>query len=630
MDATQTSRTVPPIPQWKAKHTILFLAANPLSTDRLALDQEARAIQAELERGGHREEFELVTRWAVEPLDLLRELRRLEPTIVHFSGHGAHPRVNAGALGTAPGCDIAVEPALLGGKPTDADPSYGLYLQGTGSGHQLVSAEALAETLGAAGASVRVVVLNAGYSDVQFDAILQHVDCVVGMIGTVNGAAAQAFAIGFYGGLGEGDSIAAAYRQGCAAIGLQGLHESGRPRLRTRHGTQAERLALGVPVPRIKASGTASVESQIGFIKNRTSLLYGSSDEISIADNIHREPVRSHLRWCATGIGTTCVLSGVVASVAWQMPVTGLLGMIGAGLIVISLALTFERIPDKDITGVLKFSAICIVVFLLGLAYADRCFINSNHHNELAVSLTTSKDVGRSPALAEAESRAVSRSDGPERVTATPTKPIDAVTATPTKPIDAASGSGHEAAARLDAVLAVQKFQPKADDEPGLAEREPADRSLQRPPPRSIPPRQPATTTDKTEIARQYVEAGLAAQSSGDYDTAITFYTKAYELVPHPVLLYNLAQAHRLAKREDRASALYQRYLSEDPYGVPAQTARDILNEIAARKAEAKRAEDARNAAEARPIEDARKGAEVKQVEDARRNRSFGTETPAP
>jgi hypothetical protein len=523
MDATQNSRTVPPIPQRKAKHTILFLAANPLSTDRLALDQEARAIQAELERSGHRDDFEFVTRWAVEPLDLLRELRKLEPTIVHFSGHGAHPGANAGALGTAPGCHNAVEPALL-------DPSYGLCLQGSGSGHQLVSAEVLAETLGAAGASVRVVVLNACYTDVQFDAILQHVDCIVGMIGTVNGAVAQAFAIGFYGGLGEGDSIAAAYRQGCAAIGLEGLQDSGRPRLRTRLGTQAERLALGVPVPCIKASSTASMESQIGLIKNRTSLLCDYSGEISIADNIPREPNRSHLCWCATGIGATCVLSGVVASVAWRMRVTGLLGMIGAGLIVITLALTVERIPHKDIAGILKFLTFCIVVLLLGLVYADRYFVGSDDHDELAVSPATSKDVGCS--------------DGPERTT---------------------------------------------------------------------PPRQPATTTDEIQVARQYVDAGLAAQNSGDYDTAITFYTKAYELIPHPVLLFNLAQAHRLAEREDKAIALYKRYVSEDPNGVQTQTAREILNEIAGRKAEAKRAEHGRNAAEARPTEDAHKGAEVKQ-----------------
>src|SRR4051812_21092748 len=70
------------------KHTILFLAANPTGTDRLALDREARSIQVELERSGFRDRFDLVTRWAAEPLDLLRELRKLRPAVVHFSGHG--------------------------------------------------------------------------------------------------------------------------------------------------------------------------------------------------------------------------------------------------------------------------------------------------------------------------------------------------------------------------------------------------------------------------------------------------------------------------------------------------------------------------------------------------------------
>src|SRR5215831_18456195 len=81
------------------KHTILFLAANPSSSNPLALDREARAIQIELERSGRRERFEFVTRWAVEPLDLLRELRKLRPTVVHFSGHGQRPQAAAPANG---------------------------------------------------------------------------------------------------------------------------------------------------------------------------------------------------------------------------------------------------------------------------------------------------------------------------------------------------------------------------------------------------------------------------------------------------------------------------------------------------------------------------------------------------
>jgi len=76
------------------KHSILFLAANPLGTDRLELDREARAIRVELERSGFRDSFGLETRWAAEPLDLLRELRKLKPTVVHFSGHGSSAEVD--------------------------------------------------------------------------------------------------------------------------------------------------------------------------------------------------------------------------------------------------------------------------------------------------------------------------------------------------------------------------------------------------------------------------------------------------------------------------------------------------------------------------------------------------------
>jgi hypothetical protein len=49
-----------------SKHVILFLAANPRDTGRLALDQEARAIHVELKRTGYRDRFEFVTRWAAE------------------------------------------------------------------------------------------------------------------------------------------------------------------------------------------------------------------------------------------------------------------------------------------------------------------------------------------------------------------------------------------------------------------------------------------------------------------------------------------------------------------------------------------------------------------------------------
>src|SRR3954452_23641075 len=85
------------------KHVILFLAANPRDTGRLALDREARSIQLELKRSGYRDRFDFVTRWAAEPLDLLRELRQVKPTIVHFSGYSARP---AGTPGREQGRDV--------------------------------------------------------------------------------------------------------------------------------------------------------------------------------------------------------------------------------------------------------------------------------------------------------------------------------------------------------------------------------------------------------------------------------------------------------------------------------------------------------------------------------------------
>jgi hypothetical protein len=229
------------------KHSILFLAANPSETAQLALDREARAIQMELERSGFRDRFELVTRWAVEPLDLLRELRKLKPTIVHFSGHGGPAGAGAYRPGAAPASAPEPEPErklVITAGPVGGQQQYGLYFQGPDGRPQFVSARAIEETFGAAGSSVRLVVLNACYSDVQADALLAHVDCVVGMRGAIRDEAARHFAVGFYGGLGEQYSVAAAHKQGRAAISLEGLADNDRPQLKARAGVDADKLVL--------------------------------------------------------------------------------------------------------------------------------------------------------------------------------------------------------------------------------------------------------------------------------------------------------------------------------------------------------------------------------------------------
>jgi hypothetical protein len=249
------------------KHTILFLAANPLGTDRLALDREARAIQVELTRSGHRDKFDLVTCWAAEPLDLLRELRRLKPTVVHFSGHGycyKSRRLGGAELHR----DVVGETGVFNG-----DHQHGLCLQGPDGRPRLVSSTALAETFGAAGSSVKLIVLSACYSQAQAEALLSHVDCVVGIDGPIGDDAARSFATGFYGGLGDGESVDAAYKQGCAAIGLEGLRDGAKPLLKAKETVDPAQFLL------TRGSEVLTRESYAGALQY---LIYSSRVKVNM------------------------------------------------------------------------------------------------------------------------------------------------------------------------------------------------------------------------------------------------------------------------------------------------------------------------------------------------------------
>ena len=187
------------------KHTILFLAANDAGAAR------ARAIQNELAAGTARERFAFVTRFAATSNDLLSELRKLKPTVVHYCGDGNQ---------------------------------QGLYFQAENGPAQLVSTAALAETFGATGDSVKLLVLDADHSELHADALLPHVGCVVGVSGRIGDEAACSFASGFYGGLGDSQSVEAAYRQGLAATSLKGSSARDRIRLRSRARVDVRQLVL--------------------------------------------------------------------------------------------------------------------------------------------------------------------------------------------------------------------------------------------------------------------------------------------------------------------------------------------------------------------------------------------------
>lgn len=194
--------------------TILFLAANPKDTRPLRLDQELRDIAEGLQCAQKRTQFNLEQRWAVRPRDIQRAMLDVNPQIIHFSGHGV------GEQG------LLFEDELGNAKLVDGAALAGLF-------------ELFAE-------QIQCVVLNGCFSQVQAQAIAQHIPYVIGMNQEIGDRAAIAFAVGFYDALGAGRPIEFAYRLGCSAIRLEGVAEHLTPVL-LKQPIVAEAIAPSTP-----------------------------------------------------------------------------------------------------------------------------------------------------------------------------------------------------------------------------------------------------------------------------------------------------------------------------------------------------------------------------------------------
>jgi tetratricopeptide (TPR) repeat protein len=76
---------------------------------------------------------------------------------------------------------------------------------------------------------------------------------------------------------------------------------------------------------------------------------------------------------------------------------------------------------------------------------------------------------------------------------------------------------------------------------------------------------QPATSPE--ERAGELVDEGNRHYNVAEYPEAIAAYKEAYKLVPEPLLLWNLAQAYRLAGDCTNALIFYKNYVREAPGG---------------------------------------------------------------
>lgn len=130
---------------------------------------------------------------------------------------------------------------------------------------------------------------------------------------------------------------------------------------------------------------------------------------------------------------------------------------------------------------------------------------------------------------------------------------------------------------------------------------------------------------DVPQRARALAEAGRTYHGQGDYRHAIEAFEEAYVIAPSPGLLFDLAQAHRLAGHCREAAWLYRRYLATNPTEDRAALARAEL-EVVARCAERALPTPAVAAArtDARPLAVAAPRPEPDAPDDGLRERHLG------
>jgi tetratricopeptide (TPR) repeat protein len=77
--------------------------------------------------------------------------------------------------------------------------------------------------------------------------------------------------------------------------------------------------------------------------------------------------------------------------------------------------------------------------------------------------------------------------------------------------------------------------------------------------------------------AKEHTQLGSKYQKLGEFEKAIAEYKAAYELVPHPQLLYNLGQAYRLKGDREQALEAYETFVSIETTGAAAEKARGFI-----------------------------------------------------
>jgi hypothetical protein len=187
---------------------ILFLSASPKivgeKDERIRVDKEARNIIKKLRSSSNRDRLTLVELPATKPEDVIDELNRLNPSILHISSHG-----NAGGL-------------LL----EEGERNNGFLTSSQLSG--------IVSTI----PSLKIVVLNSCHSSNQAKSLTEHVDIAIGMSQGIGDLSAAIFSEQFYSSLAESVTAKVAFDQARLAISLAGLEDNDVPEIHAAKGVK--------------------------------------------------------------------------------------------------------------------------------------------------------------------------------------------------------------------------------------------------------------------------------------------------------------------------------------------------------------------------------------------------------
>ena len=191
------------------------MASNPSDTSQLRLDEEVRAIQEKIRLSDYRDSIHFESRWAVRSADILQAINETNPTVVHFSGHGA----------------------------TNGD----LVLSNPDGLKKFVSKEAISKAISTATDTVRLVVFNACFSEQQAENVVDSIEAAIGMNNSIRDDAAITFSAQLYSSIGFGYSLKKSYDQAIAAIMLDGIPQENVPQIFNRDDIVLDEIILVNP-----------------------------------------------------------------------------------------------------------------------------------------------------------------------------------------------------------------------------------------------------------------------------------------------------------------------------------------------------------------------------------------------